>query len=60
MTSLRNRQILVAGEVHEALAEYAHQSGGTLKGFTSIAIAEWLRGQGVDIEYPAKKPKAAA
>lgn len=46
--------------VYNALREHASLTGGQLKGYASIAVAQWLRERGVDIEYPVKTSKAAA
>lgn len=46
--------------VYNALREYASLTGGQLKGYASLAVAQWLRERGVALEYPVKNPKAAA
>lgn len=49
------KQIRLDEGVHAALRDYAESHGGHVKGFASIAIAEFLKAKGVAIEYPRPK-----
>ena len=51
---MERQQVKVAIDVHKALSRHAAETGGSMVGYASIAIAEWLKGRGVEIDYPAK------
>lgn len=59
MSRAKDTQLRVDSEVHAALVDYAAESGMPAKALASMAIAQFLKERGVDIEYPRRRqPKS--
>ena len=52
--------VRVDADVKKALSDHTSETGKRMNICASLAIAKWLREQGVDIQYPAPKPQQAA
>lgn len=59
MSRAKDTQLRVDSEVYAALVDYAAESGMPAKALASMAIAQFLKERGVDIEYPRRRqPKS--
>lgn len=58
--SKSRKTLSLDGEVYEALANHCIQSGGKVSGFAALAITQWLKERGVEVEYPRPRQTRSA
>ena len=55
----KDTHLRIDAQVNAALVDYAREVGTPAKSLASMAIAEFLKERGVDIEYPRRRqPKS--
>lgn len=60
VNEMATQHVRLDESVHKALADHAEQTGGKVSGYASVAVAQWLKKQGVTVNFPNQRKSAKA